>query len=63
MIIKISSVNKFCEIIKNIIKKNLRGIFNVSIGKKIFLNEIVNWLNKFNRKKVKTKKIKLKNDP
>ena len=56
------SINKFCEIIKNIIKKNLRGTFNVSIGKKIFLNEIVNWLNKFNRKKVKTKKIKLKND-
>ena len=31
------SIEKFCEIIKNIIKKNLIGIFNVSIGRKIFL--------------------------
>ena len=56
------SINKFCEIIKNIIKKNLRGTFNVSIGRKIFLNEIVNWLNKFNKKKVKTYKTRLKED-
>lgn len=56
------SINKFCEIIKNIIKKDLRGTFNVSIGRKIFLNEIVNWLNKFNKKKIKTYKTQLKKD-
>tara|TARA_B100000579_G_scaffold40241_1_gene28091 strand:+ start:1695 stop:2495 length:801 start_codon:yes stop_codon:yes gene_type:complete len=43
------SIDKFCEIVKNIIKKNLRGIFNVSIGKKIYLNDLVAWLNKFNK--------------
>ena len=31
---------------------NLNGIFNVSIGKKIFLNDILKWLNKFNNKQV-----------
>lgn len=45
------SIEKFCEILNGIIKKNLRGIFNVSIGKKIYLNDLVRWLNKFNKKK------------
>ena len=44
-------VDKFCEIIKKIIQKKLRGVFNVSIGKKIFLNDIIGWLNKFNKQK------------
>tara|TARA_B100001029_G_scaffold137818_1_gene116920 strand:- start:166 stop:969 length:804 start_codon:yes stop_codon:yes gene_type:complete len=46
------SIDKFCEIIKEIIRKNLTGIFNVSIGEKIFLNEMIQWLNKYNPKKV-----------
>ena len=46
------SIEKFCEITKHIIKNNLNGIFNVSIGKKIFLNDILKWLNKFNNKQV-----------
>ena len=45
------SVDKFCEILNSIIDKDLRGIFNVSIGKKIYLNDVVNWLNTFNKKK------------
>ena len=55
------SIDKFCEIIKNIIKKNLIGTYNVSIGKKIYLNDLLNWLNKFNKKKY-LKKIKKIND-
>ncbi len=56
------SIEKFNEIIKNIINKNLRGIFNVSIGKKIYLNEIIKWLNKFNKNKFWVKNKKGKDD-
>jgi hypothetical protein len=45
---------------KNIIKKDLRGTYNVSIGRKVYLNDLLNWLNKFNKRKfiVKPKNIK-----
>ena len=56
------SIEKFNEIVKNIIHKNLRGIFNVSIGKKIYLNAIIKWLNKFNKKQVKIKNKKGQDD-
>ena len=56
------SIEKFCEIIKNIIKKNLRGVFNVSIGTKIFLNDVIKWLNKYNKNRFKVKKSFIKND-
>ena len=56
------SIEKFCEIIKSIIKKNLKGIFNVSIGKKVYLNEIISWLNKFNKQKIVVKSRNIKND-
>ena len=36
-----------------IILKNLRGIYNISIGRKVFLNDVVKWLNNFNRNKFK----------
>ena len=36
-----------------IILKDLRGTFNLSIGKKVFLNDIVKWLNHFNKNKFK----------
>ncbi len=45
------SIEKFCEILNEIIKKDLRGIYNVSIGKKVYLNLLVKWLNKYNKKK------------
>ena len=56
------SIEKFCEIVKSIINKDLRGIFNVSIGKKIYLNEIINWLNRYNKKNVKIKYKKIRED-
>ena len=47
------SIQKFCEIVKMIIRKNLRGIYNISIGRKVFLNDVVKWLNHFNKNKFK----------
>ena len=44
------SIEKFCEIIMKIIKHDLRGTYNVSIGQKIYLDEILEWLNKYNNK-------------
>ena len=51
------SIEKFCEIIDQILKKNLNGIYNVSIGEKIYLNELVSWLNIHNKEKRFKKKI------
>ena len=42
------SVSKFCEILEKSIKFNLNGVFNISIGKKIYLNDIIEWLNHYN---------------
>ena len=47
------SIQKFCEIINMIIRKDLRGIYNISIGRKVFLNDVVKWLNHFNKNKFK----------
>ena len=46
------SIKKFCEIVFNLLKFNAYGIYNVSLGKKIYLNELVNWLNFYNRRKI-----------
>ena len=46
------SINKFSEIIFKIIKLNIIGTYNVSLGKKVYLNDLVKWLNIFNSKKV-----------
>ena len=56
------SIDKFCQIFKNIIKNNLVGIYNVSIGQRVYLNDLIKWLNKFNKKKLKEIKIMSKND-
>jgi len=50
------SIDKFCEIVYAIIKNNIKGLFNVSIGEKIYLNELILWLNKHNKKKLIIKK-------
>ena len=44
------SINKFCEIISELIKIDASGIYNVSIGKKIYLKKIIQWLNYYNTK-------------
>ena len=52
------SIQKFCQLLEMAIKKNLHGTFNLSIGRKVYLNDIVRWLNKFNKKKIKVIKLK-----
>ena len=52
------SINKFCEIILNIISKNIVGTYNLSLGKKVYLNQLVQWLNIHNNKKITKLKIK-----
>tara|TARA_B100000989_G_scaffold83724_1_gene60001 strand:+ start:787 stop:1590 length:804 start_codon:yes stop_codon:yes gene_type:complete len=47
------SIQKFCEIVSMIMRKNLRGTFNVSIGKKVYINDLVEWLNYHNKSKIK----------
>ena len=54
------STRKFSEIVEKLIKKNAYGIFNVSIGKKIYLDRIIKWLNHYNPKKIRLIKNKVK---
>ena len=57
------SVDKFCEIIEKLIRCNTHGIFNISLGKKVFLKQIVSWLNFHNKKDVKFIKLEKINKP
>ena len=47
------SIKKFNQIALELIKKNSFGIFNVSLGKKIYINQLIAWLNFYNPKKIK----------
>jgi nucleoside-diphosphate-sugar epimerase len=47
------SVNIFCEIVEKLLIGNAYGVYNVSLGKKIFLKNIINWLNYYNKKDVR----------
>ena len=38
------SIVQFCKIVENLIKKNIYGIYNISLAKKIYLSELINWL-------------------
>ena len=46
------SINKFNEIILKLISNNAYGIFNVSLGKKVYLSKITKWLNFYNKNKI-----------
>ena len=45
------STRKFSEIIRKLLNINAHGVFNISIGEKIFLKDLVNWLNRYNKTK------------
>ena len=49
------SIDKFCQILREIITKRLTGTYNISIGQKVYLNDLIKWLNKYNKKKFKIK--------
>ncbi len=58
------TINQFIKIFFAIIKNDLKGIYNVSSGKKIYINQILKWLNYKNMSKNKffiKKNAKLKN--
>jgi len=42
------SIKKFCEITYKLLKKDSFGLYNVSVGKKVYLSKIVTWLNFYN---------------
>ena len=44
---------KKIEIIEKFINKKVVGIYNVSLGQKVYLTKLVNWLNLFNKNKYK----------
>ena len=48
---KLFEISKFNFLL---IKKNSFGLFNVSLGKKIYINQLITWLNFYNSKKIKT---------
>lgn len=47
------SIKQFCLILSRIIKLNLVGIYNVSLSQKIFISEIIYWMDKNFYKKIK----------
>ena len=50
-------IKTFSKIVNLIIEKKIKGIYNVSIGKKIYLNEINSWLLRYYKDKKSLKKI------
>ena len=55
------SVSMFVKILNKLIRLNSKGVYNVSLGKKVYLDKILNWLNYYNTNKVKRVKFKKKN--
>jgi dTDP-4-dehydrorhamnose reductase len=49
------SINQFTDIFLKIIQKKLKGIFNISLGKKVYVKEILQWLTSSCKKSLKIK--------
>ena len=45
------SIDQFTKIFFHIVKKNLYGVYNVSLGQKIYISRLLNWMNENNYKK------------
>ena len=46
------SIDQFSKIIQSLIKNNVIGIYNVSISEKIYLSEMLKWIDKNFYKKI-----------
>ncbi len=46
------SINQFCKIILKIIKFEIYGVYNVSISEKIYISELIGWIDKKFLKKI-----------
>ena len=51
------SSNQFSKIIVMLIKKKIYGVYNVSIGRKVYLHDVVKWLNFYNTRNYTVKKL------
>ena len=51
-------IGKFNQIVYELINKNSFGSYNLSLGKKIYINQLIKWLNYYNTKKIKAIKPK-----
>ena len=51
------TIEQFAKIFLLILKKNLKGIFNISLGKKIFINDITIWLTRHSPSSFKPNKL------
>jgi nucleoside-diphosphate-sugar epimerase len=49
------SINQFTNIFLKIILINLKGVFNVSLGKKVYVSEILQWLTSSSKKSYNVK--------
>ena len=47
------TIKDLCNVIYRVIRYNLNGTYNVSLGKKIYLKRIIEWLNYHNQSKFK----------
>lgn len=47
------SIKQFSKILEKLIHLNSTGIFNVSLGKKVYLNKLIEWLNYYNKNSFK----------
>ncbi len=52
------SIGKFNQMVYELINKNSFGSYNLSLGKKIYINQLIEWLNFYNTKRIKTIKPK-----
>ena len=51
-------IGKFNQIVYELINKNSFGPYNLSLGKKIYINQLIEWLNFYNTKRINTIKPK-----
>jgi dTDP-4-dehydrorhamnose reductase len=54
------TIDQFTQVIYLLIKSNVNGIFNLSLGKKIYLSELILWLKKLNSKVFITRELDIK---
>ena len=47
------TIKDLCNVIYRVIRYNLNGTYNVSLGEKIYLKRIIEWLNYYNQSKFK----------
>ena len=51
------TINQFAKIVHKLIINKSYGIFNISFGRKVYLYKLIDWLLKFNKNKLNTKKL------